>query len=102
VGDERQYFGRPGHCYDIDGFLWHSPGECRGAAVNCDGKCCGYDEPAGHLAIGATVGEIVVTHRAHCACRHCGFKNAHEATHCAGCGCPMAEPIGAPQEGGRS
>ncbi len=29
-----------GHCHDIDGDLWHEPGACPGARVNCDGKCC--------------------------------------------------------------
>jgi len=40
----RQYYGVPGHCHDIDGFFWHDPGECIGAPVNCDGRCCGYIE----------------------------------------------------------
>lgn len=35
-----QQSGVPGHCYDIDGGLWHEPGTCEGATVNCDGKCC--------------------------------------------------------------
>ena len=30
----------PGHCQDIDGGLWHEPGQCPGAVLNCDGKCC--------------------------------------------------------------
>lgn len=42
--DERpRYFGQAGHCVSIDGDLWHEPGRCRGAADNCDGKCCGYE-----------------------------------------------------------
>ncbi len=41
----------------------------------------------------ADVAGVVVTHKAHCPCRHCGEGNAHEATHCAHCGCPMQEPI---------
>lgn len=41
-GTMRRYFGQAGHCHDIDGFLWHGPGACSGAPVNCDGKCCGY------------------------------------------------------------
>ena len=39
---ETEYYGIPGHCFDIDGDRWHEPGECKGAAVNCDGECCGY------------------------------------------------------------
>lgn len=38
----QMYYGRPGHCFDADGCLWHEPGECIGAPVNCNGKCCGY------------------------------------------------------------
>jgi hypothetical protein len=30
----------PGHCQDIDGAYWHAPGQCPGAILNCDGKCC--------------------------------------------------------------
>ncbi len=42
-----RYFGRPGHCFDIDGGWWHEPGTCPGAVMNCDGKCCGVDpEPS--------------------------------------------------------
>jgi len=33
--------GIPGHCFDADGAEWHEPGRCRGAVVNCDGRCCG-------------------------------------------------------------
>lgn len=33
-----------GHCQDIDGFLLHLPGHCRGAVMNCDGNCCGPKE----------------------------------------------------------
>jgi hypothetical protein len=42
--DRGAYFGRAGHCFDIDGNLWHEPGACRGAPDNCSGKCCGYEE----------------------------------------------------------
>lgn len=42
----------------------------------------------------ATVEGVVVTHRAHERCHHCAGVNAHEATHCVHCGCPMAEPLG--------
>lgn len=43
----REYFGTPGHCYDIDGFLWHDPGACKD--VFCQGQpgakaCCGYEQ----------------------------------------------------------
>jgi hypothetical protein len=31
----------PGHCQDIDGALWHAVGECEGARMNCNGRCCG-------------------------------------------------------------
>lgn len=35
------YFGIPGHCFDIDGDLWHDPGECKD--VECRRRpCCGY------------------------------------------------------------
>ncbi len=30
-----------GHCRDIDGGLYHDPGECPGAILNCSGRCCG-------------------------------------------------------------
>lgn len=40
--DPGRYFGIPGHCFDIDGYLWHEPGRCRGGVWNCDGNCCGY------------------------------------------------------------
>jgi protein gp37 len=32
--------GVAGHCVDIDGGWWHSPGTCVGASVNCSGRCC--------------------------------------------------------------
>ena len=41
----------------------------------------------------ATVGHVVVTHRAHELCHYCGTGNAHEATHCVACGCPLADPV---------
>lgn len=38
-----RYFGVAGHCHDIDGWFWHEPGTCKGASVNCNGRCCGYE-----------------------------------------------------------
>lgn len=36
------YYGAPGHCFSIDGDLWHNEGSCRHA----DGRpCCGYGDP---------------------------------------------------------
>jgi len=36
------YYGAPGHCFSIDGDLWHDEGSCRHA----DGcPCCGYGDP---------------------------------------------------------
>lgn len=32
------YSGVPGHCYDIDGNLWHDPGDCRECGP--DPQCC--------------------------------------------------------------
>lgn len=33
--------GVAGHCVDINGDWWHSPGTCNGAPSNCSGRCCG-------------------------------------------------------------
>lgn len=45
---ERVYFGVPGHCYDIDNYLWHEPGKCptngRHFTLPNDRPCCGYRE----------------------------------------------------------
>lgn len=56
------YFGRAGHCFDIDNFLWHEPGRCRGSVDNCDGRCCGivYHEP---VALTLTIGQGATSER---------------------------------------
>ena len=43
--------------------------------------------------IRAVVGAVHVVHKAHECCHHCGAGNAHEATHCVACGCPLADPV---------
>ncbi len=40
--EEKEYFGCPGHCFDIDGDLWHEPGSCKGPHFTISGPCCGY------------------------------------------------------------
>lgn len=43
--------------------------------------------------VAAEVGAVVVAHRAHEQCHYCEAGNAHDATHCAECGCPLAKPL---------
>ena len=40
--EEKEYFGIPGHCFDIDGYLWHDPGTCNGVHFTITKPCCGY------------------------------------------------------------
>ncbi len=54
----------PGHCISIDGDWWHAPGTCRGAIVNCDGRCCHrlVDWVIGGGESGGTVARRLVKH----------------------------------------
>jgi hypothetical protein len=44
--DPARYHGVPGHCFSIDGDLWHDPGECHSngkhLTLDNDRPCCGY------------------------------------------------------------
>lgn len=63
AGREPQYFGQPGHCFNIDGEWWHDPGTCKGAPDNCDAKCCGILAPeAARLAEILKQTEFAVRH----------------------------------------
>lgn len=53
------YYGIAGHCFDIDGGLWHEPGQCVGAPVNCNGKCCGFETKADEVWPGTNTKEPV-------------------------------------------